>query len=74
MDFFGLLTMIGGLELFLYGMKMMGDALSRMADGRLEQVLERMTDHPVKAVLLEAGRSKELGGTGIGPCDCKAYL
>ncbi|MCI8946503.1 MAG: hypothetical protein HFI91_05485 [Lachnospiraceae bacterium] len=55
-------------------MKMMGDALSRMADGRLEQVLERMTDHPVKAVLLEAGRSKELGGTGIGPCDCKAYL
>ena len=55
MDFFGLLTMIGGLALFLYGMKTMGDALSKMAGSRLEQVLERMTNHPVKAVLLGAG-------------------
>lgn len=55
MDFFGLLTMVGGLALFLYGMKTMGDALSKMAGGRLEQVLERMTNHPVKAVLLGAG-------------------
>ena len=55
MDFFGLLTMTGGLALFLYGMKTMGDALSKMAGGRLEQVLERMTNHPVKAVLLGAG-------------------
>ena len=55
MDFFGLLTMIGGLALFLYGMKTMGDALSKIAGGRLEQVLERMTNNPVKAVLLGAG-------------------
>lgn len=47
--------MIGGLALFLYGMKTMGDALSKMAGGRLEQVLERMTNNPVKAVLLGAG-------------------
>lgn len=55
MDFFGWLSMIGGLALFLYGMKTMGDALSRMAGGRLEQILERMTNNPVKAVLLGAG-------------------
>lgn len=55
MDFFGLLTMAGGLALFLYGMKTMGDALSKIAGGRLEQVLERMTNNPVKAVLLGAG-------------------
>lgn len=55
MDFFGLLAMIGGLALFLYGMKTMGDALSKMAGGRLERILERMTDNPVKAVLLGAG-------------------
>ena len=55
MDFFGLLTMTGGLALFLYGMKTMGDALSKIAGGRLEQVLERMTNNPVKAVLLGAG-------------------
>ena len=55
MDFFGLLTMTGGLALFLYGMKTMGDALSKMAGGRLEQILERMTNNPVKAVLLGVG-------------------
>ena len=55
MDFFGLLTMIGGLALFLYGMKTMGDALSKIAGGRLEQILERITNNPVKAVLLGAG-------------------
>ncbi|MCM1233448.1 MAG: Na/Pi cotransporter family protein [Ruminococcus flavefaciens] len=55
MDFFGLLSMIGGLALFLYGMKTMGDGLSKLAGGRLEQVLERMTNNPVKAVLLGAG-------------------
>ena len=55
MDFFGLLTMIGGLALFLYGMNTMGDALSKLAGGKLEQVLERMTNNPIKAVLLGAG-------------------
>jgi len=55
MDFFHLLNMIGGLALFLYGMKTMGDALSKLAGGKLEQVLEHMTNNPVKAVLLGAG-------------------
>lgn len=54
MDFFALLTLTGGLALFLYGMKTMGDALSKLAGGRLEQVLEYMTNHPVKAVALGA--------------------
>ena len=55
MDLFSLLNMIGGLALFLYGMKTMGDALSKLAGGKLEQVLEHMTNHPVKGVLLGAG-------------------
>lgn len=54
MDFFALLTLIGGLALFLFGMKTMGDALSKLAGGRLEQILEHMTNHPVKAVALGA--------------------
>ena len=54
MDFFALLTLTGGLALFLYGMKTMGDALSKLAGGKLEQVLEHMTNHPVKAVALGA--------------------
>lgn len=55
MDFFNFLTMIGGLALFLFGMKIMGDALSKLAGGKLEQVLEKMTNNPVKGVLLGCG-------------------
>lgn len=55
MDIFSILTMLGGLALFLFGMKTMGDALSKLAGGKLEQVLERMTNNPIKAVLLGAG-------------------
>ncbi len=55
MDFFNVLTMIGALALFLYGMKIMGDALSKLAGGKLEQILENMTNSPIKAVLLGAG-------------------
>jgi len=54
MDFFSLLTMLGGLALFLYGMKTLGDTLSKLAGGKLEQVLEHITNNPVKAVALGA--------------------
>ncbi len=55
MDFFQLLTMIGGLALFLYGMEVMGGGLSKASGGRLEQILERLTSNKLKAVLLGAG-------------------
>ena len=55
MDIFGVLTMIGGLALFLYGMNLMGDGLSNASGGRLEKILEKLTSNPIKAVLLGAG-------------------
>lgn len=55
MDIFDLLTMIGGLALFLYGMHLMGDGLSKASGGRLEKILEKLTDSPLKAVLMGAG-------------------
>ncbi len=55
MDFFDFLTMIGGLALFLYGMHMLSEELEKLSGGRLERVLERMTDSRWKAVLLGAG-------------------
>ena len=55
MDIFGVLTMIGGLALFLYGMHLMGDGLSNASGGRLEKILEKLTSNPLKAVLLGAG-------------------
>ena len=55
MDFFGLLSMIGGLALFLYGMDTMGQGLEKLSGGRLERILEKLTSNPIKAVLLGAG-------------------
>lgn len=55
MDFFDLLTMIGGLALFLYGMSLMGDGLAQASGGRLESILEKLTNSPLKAVLVGAG-------------------
>lgn len=55
MDIFGILTMIGGLALFLFGMNTMGDGLSKVSGGRLERILEKLTNNPVKAVLVGAG-------------------
>ena len=52
--FFQVLTLIGGLALFLYGMNVMGDGLTRMSGGRLEKILEKLTSNPIKAVLLGA--------------------
>lgn len=55
MDFFSILTLLGGLALFLYGMQVMGDGLAKVSGGKLEQILENLTSNPVKAVLLGAG-------------------
>ena len=55
MSFFDFLTMVGGLALFLYGMKILGDGLSQASGGRLEKILEKLTNNPLKAVLVGAG-------------------
>ena len=54
MDIFGILTMVGGLALFLYGMNAMGDGLAKLSGGRLERILERLTSNRIKALLLGA--------------------
>lgn len=55
MDFFSILSMIGGLALFLYGMNVLGEGLSKASGGRMEQILEKLTSGKWKAVLLGAG-------------------
>ena len=55
MDIFSVLTMVGGLALFLYGMQVMGDGLAKVSGGKLERILENLTSNPIKAVLLGAG-------------------
>ena len=55
MTIFNFLTLIGGLALFLFGMQIMGDGLQRVSGSKLEQILERLTNTPIKGVLLGAG-------------------
>lgn len=54
MDIFDVLNMIGGLALFLFGMNTLSGALEKLAGGKLEKWLEKLTSHPVKGVLLGA--------------------
>ena len=52
MNIFGILSMIGGLALFLYGMDAMGAGLSKLSGGRMERLLEKLTSKRIMAVLL----------------------
>ncbi|MEG1304618.1 MAG: Na/Pi symporter, partial [Oscillospiraceae bacterium] len=52
MDIFKVLTMLGGLALFLFGMQVMGEGLEKRAGNQLKGILEKMTSNPIKGVLL----------------------
>lgn len=52
MDIFGILTMVGGLALFLYGMTTMGDGLVMLSGGKLEKTLEKLSGNRWKGLLL----------------------
>ena len=54
MDFFGVLAMVGGLALFLYGMDLMGEGLAKASGGKMEKMLESLTSNTFKAVALGA--------------------
>ncbi len=55
MDYKNVLSLVGGLAIFLYGMSMMGDALERYAGNRLKSILTRLTANPLKGYLLGLG-------------------
>lgn len=55
MDIFAVITLFGGLALFLFGMTIMGDSLEKQCGGKLKGILENLTSNPLKGVLLGAG-------------------
>lgn len=55
MDIFDVLTLIGGLSLFLFGMKILGDPLEKQAGRKLKPVLANLTNNRVKGFLLGMG-------------------
>ena len=52
MDIFNVISLLGGLALFLYGMKLMGNSLKEGSSGTLKVVMEKVTNNPVKAFFL----------------------
>lgn len=52
MNIFNIITLFGGLAMFLYGMRMMGDGLKESSSGTLKKIMGKVTDTPFKAFLL----------------------
>ena len=50
-----IITLFGGVALFLFGMSLMGDGLKKVAGSKLELVLYKLSSTPLKGVLLGAG-------------------
>ena len=88
MDIFGVLTLVGGLALVLFGMETMSSALSKASGGRLEKILEKLTSNKLKGVLLGAlglpedalddkpacPKCGDTGWRGAQMCDCLRSL
>lgn len=54
-DYFGIIvSVLGGLAFFLYGMSLLGSGLEKASGGRLERTLEKMSNNIFKAVLFGA--------------------
>ena len=52
MDFFSILSLLGGLALFLYGMNSMGEGLKKLSGGKLKSILGRLTSNRFKGFFL----------------------
>lgn len=52
MNIFDVISLFGGLAMFLYGMRIMGDGLKESSSGTLKTALEQLTNTPVRAFFL----------------------
>lgn len=52
MNIFDVISLLGGLAMFLYGMRLMGDSLKENSSGTLRLAMEKVTNNPIKAFFL----------------------
>ena len=52
MNIFNVISLMGGLAMFLYGMRLMGDSLKENSSGTLKVAMEQVTNNPVKTFIL----------------------
>jgi len=55
MDIFSVITLLGGLAFFLFGMESMSASLEKLAGSRLQSLLKKMTSSPLRGLALGAG-------------------
>ena len=55
MDFTNIVSLLGGVACFLFGMSVMGDSLKKVAGSKMEMVLYKLAGNPVKGILLGTG-------------------
>lgn len=55
MEFADIITLLGGVALFLFGMSLMGEGLKKVAGNKMEMVLYRLSGTPVRGVMLGTG-------------------
>ncbi len=65
MDIFSILTLLGGVGMFLYGMSLLGSSLEKLAGGGLEKILEKLTTSKIKGVGALKGYGLGVGVTAI---------
>lgn len=56
MDIFGVLKLIGGLSLFLFGMSLMGTGLEKSAGNKLKGLLEKLTSNKLNGFFIGVRR------------------
>ena len=54
MSIFSFFTLFGGLAFFMFGMSLLSSSLEKMAGGKLEKLLKKVTDNPYKGFLVGA--------------------
>ena len=55
MNITNIVSLLGGVALFLFGMSVMGDSLKKVAGSKMEMVLYKLAGNPVKGILLGTG-------------------
>ncbi|MBR2674165.1 MAG: Na/Pi cotransporter family protein [Mogibacterium sp.] len=55
MDSTNIISLLGGVAMFLFGMSVMGDSLKKVAGNRMETVLYKLAGNPIKGILLGIG-------------------
>ena len=55
MDATNIISLFGGVAMFLFGMSVMGDSLKKVAGSKMEMVLYKLAGNPIKGILLGTG-------------------